>query len=251
MANPLEQELARLRSLVEHSHGWLDGRNAAVSDLDAEDRVEGHRNDDDGEGLDPDDTGMVFIESYRNVTFIPRDFDKARKRPRSLELVDTVVIHQTAVAGGFDVGARVLARYRGHESEARQARYRDTPYHGLYSPKDEASIVQWPAWAHTFHGNNANATSVGWAYDGKFPGDKLGLPGARAALRHFVRAMRSAGAPLRYIEAHRQHSADRGGDPGVEIWSKLVRPLLGELDLQERATRTTGSGLKLPPDWLV
>src|SRR5262249_10121970 len=150
----------------------------------------------------------------------------------------------------FDVSSRVLARYNGYEAEARQARYRDTPYHGLFSAKDKASIVQWPAWAHTFHGNKANATSVGWAYDGKFPGDELALPSARAALRHFVRAMRGAGAPLRYVEAHRQHSADRGGDPGVEIWSRLVRPLLTELDLQERPTRTTGSGLKLPPEWL-
>jgi hypothetical protein len=240
MANPFEEELARLRSLVDTSHGWLPGRSVAVPEPDFDDRPD-----------DDDEAGVIFVETYRSISVLPRGFEKARKRPRTLELVDTIVVHQTAVAGGFDVSARVLDRHNGHEAEARQSRYRETPYHGLYSPKDKASIVQWPAWAHTYHGNKANATSVGWAYDGRFPGDELTLPGARAALRHFVRAMRSAGAPLRYIEAHRQHSANRAGDPGPEIWSRLVRPLLRELDLQERATRTTGTGLTLPPDWLA
>lgn len=250
MSKVVEEELNRLRSLTEHAHGWLDGRSPAVAELEAEDRVEGHVND-DGEGLDADDVGMIFIESYRVVTSIPRGFEKARKLPRALELVDTIVVHQTAVAGGFGVSQRLLERHRGHECEARQTRYRQTPYHGLYSPKDKASIVQWPAWAYTFHGHKANATSVGWAYDGQLPGDELALPGARAALRHFVKTMRAAGAPLRYIEAHRQHSADRAADPGVEIWSLIVRPLLAELGLQERAKRTTGTGLALPPDWLA
>jgi hypothetical protein len=251
MPNPFEEELARLRALVEQAHGWLDGRNAGVVDLEAEDRVEGHTHDDEDDGHDSDDVGMLFVESYRNVTSIPREFAKARKRPRTLAVIDTIVIHQTAVAGGFDLSKRMLDRHRGNSAEARQARYRDTPYHGVFSPKDQASIVQWPAWAHTFHGNNSNATSLGWAIDGKFPGDELALPGARAALRHFVIAMRDAGVPLRFVEAHRQHSAQRAADPGVEVWTKLVRPLLGELKLEERATRTTGTGLSLPPEWLT
>jgi hypothetical protein len=250
MTTPVEAELARLRSLVEHSHGWLHNYSAAVHELPDEDRVEGHKNTDDDDNDEDETAGMIFVETYRNVTTIPRGFEKARKLPRSRLEVDTVVIHQTAVGGGFAVSKRMLEQHRD-EFQARQVRYRDTPYHGLFSPRDRASIIQWPAWAHTFHGHKSNATSVGWAYDGSLPGDALDLLGARAALRHFVIAMRAAGAPLRYVEAHRQHSRERALDPGVEIWTQLVRPLLADIGLEERATRTTGTGLELPAEWLI
>lgn len=249
MTSPVDAELARLRSLNDHAHGWLDGRNPAIVELDEDDRVVGHVNADD-DADEGDEAGMLFVETYRTVTSIPRGFEKARKSPRVLVGVDTVVIHQTAVGGGFAVSKRLLAQHRD-ECHARQARYRDTPYHGLFSPRDRASIIQWPVWAHTFHGHKSNATSVGWAYDGMLPGDTLDLSGARAALRHFVRAMREAGAPLRYVEAHRQHAAERARDPGVEIWTQIVRPLLAEVGLEERATHTTGTGLALPDDWLI
>lgn len=249
MTSLLEAELARLRSLNDHAHGWLDDRSPAIVELDPEDRVVGHTNADD-DADEGDEAGMLFIETHRTVTSIPRGFEKARKSPRVLATVDTVVIHQTAVEGGFAVSTRLLAQHRD-EFQARQARYRDTPYHGLYSPRDRASIIQWPAWVHTFHGHKSNATSVGWAYDGLLPGDALDVPGARAALRHFVRTIREAGAPLRYVEAHRQHSAERARDPGVEIWTQIVRPLLGQIGLEERATHTTGTGLVLPDDWLL
>lgn len=249
MTTPVEAELARLRTLIEHSHGWLHNHSAAVHVLDQEDRVDGHVNADD-DSDEGDDAGMVFVETYRTVTNVPHGFEKARKRPRSLMGVDTIVVHQTAVGGGFAVSKRMLERH-GDEFRARQIRYRDTPYHGLFSPRDRASIIQWPAWVHTFHGHKANTSSVGWAYDGKLPGDAIDLLGARAALRHFVIAMREAGAPLRYVEAHRQHAAQRALDPGVEIWTQIVRPLLADVGLEERSARTTGTGLTLPADWLI
>jgi hypothetical protein len=240
----IEDELARIRCLLE---------GASSTPLDAEDKVEGHHNPDtDGVGeLDDDDEGMLFVESFRNVASIPRDFARGRKRPRLLTEVTTVLVHQTAVAGGFGLSKRLLDRHQGQVVSARQARYRDTPYHGVYSPIDRASIVQWPAWLHSHHGNGGNDYSLGWAYDGLLPGDVLDLHGARSALRHFVTAMRDAGVDLRYIEAHRQHSNQRGSDPGVMIWSLVVRPLLAELGLEERATHTTGTGKPLPADWLV
>jgi hypothetical protein len=249
MPSAIEAELARLRSLIEQSHGWLFNRSAAIQDLDEEDRVEGHVNADDDSDAG-DDAGMSFFETYRDVTSIPRSFEKARPRPRALMEVDTVVVHQTAVGGGFGVSQRMLDKH-GNEVLARQIRYRETPYHGLFSPRDRASIIQWPAWAHTFHGHKSNGYSLGWAYDGKAPGDALDLIGARSALRHFVTTMRECGAPLRYVEAHRQHSAERALDPGVEIWTQIVRPLLAEMKLEERSTRTTGTGLALPDEWMI
>lgn len=250
-----QDELEQLRCLLQaaHARGQASGLvgDSLADSLADEDKVEGHNNPDTGGPgeHDDDDEGMQFVETYRNVSSVPRGFTRGRKRPRQLSIVDTVLIHQTAVGGGFGISERLLERHQGQVFAARQARYRDTPYHGVYSPMDRASIVQWPAWVHTFHGNGGNDYSIGWAYDGRLPGDVLDLHGARSALRHFVFAMREAGASLRYVEAHRQHSNQRGADPGVEIWSLVVCPLLEELELEERATHTTGSGLTLPDEW--
>lgn len=245
----VDQELSRIRRLLERAH--QDGLLIGPTALTDEDRVEGHHNpDDDGTGeLLDDDEGMLFVETFRTITSVPRGFSRGRKRPRPLSMVHTVLVHQTAVGGGFGLSERLLEQHRGEVFAARQARYRDTPYHGLYSPTDRASIVQWPAWVNSFHGNGGNNYSVGWAYDGKLPGDVLDLHGARSALRHFVTAMREAGAQLRYVEAHRQHSNQRGGDPGVGIWSLVVRPLLEELGLEERPEHVTGTGQTLPDEW--
>lgn len=249
-----EQELARLRRLLEDAHRASLANNLGHNELDDEDRVDGHSNPDPGmdEGDEVEEegsqTGLSFVESFHNVTSIPRDFDKARKQPRAISVVSTVVVHQTAVEGGFGVSAKLLER-TGDLALARQMRYRDTPYHGIYSPQDRTSVVQWPAWAYTYHGHKSNAYALGWAYDGLLPGDELDVEGAQTALRHFVTAMRGVGVKLKYVEAHRQHSSQRAGDPGPEIWSQIVRPLLKELKLAERPTRTTGSGKALPKRW--
>lgn len=198
--------------------------------------------------------GIQTFDDWLSVDKIPVNHPggsdwKGYETPRAIGDVNTVVVHQTAVKGGFGVAAYQLAAAHGDVQKARRVRYRDTPYHGVYSPRDRSSVVQWPPSFTTWHGHGSNRYSVAWSYDGLLPGDQLDVAGARASLRHFVRSMRGAGVPLRYIEAHRQHSKNRGADPGVEIWTKVVRPLLGELGLQERPYHTTGTGYPLPAEW--
>ena len=227
----------------------LDTRTGLAT-LAADALVEGHEHPAEGDEDREDEADMLFVESFRTVTSVPRSFKKGRRRPRAVSTVTTVVVHQTDVEGGFGVSKRLREGHGGDVQAARRVRYRDTPYHGVYAPQDRASIVQWPAWAYTFHGNGGNREGVGWAYDGSFPGDELDAGGARAALRHFVIAMRDAGAPLRYVEAHRQHADDRGRDPGERIWREVVMALLDELDLELQPKRTTGGGRSLPSSWL-
>ncbi|NJK30963.1 MAG: hypothetical protein HC927_00365, partial [Deltaproteobacteria bacterium] len=110
---------------------------------------------------------------------LPEDF-KGQLVPRPISSVDTLVVHQTGVLGGF-----------GAESaEARRQRYRKTPYHVVYSPRDRASHWQWPIWAWSYHGHCLNAKSIGWAYDGLLsegsPSNALDVEGARESLRHAV-----------------------------------------------------------------
>lgn len=190
---------------------------------------------------------LRFEEGMRRET-LPESF-KGKDTRRDVADVDTVVIHVTDVAGGFGVSPQQVAAAGGDKGRARRARYEHTPYHAVYSPRDRASILQWPVWAYSWHGDGANRTSIGWSYDGAFPGDRLDVEGARASLRHAVEAYRAAGAPLRFVEAHMQHSAERS-DPGVEIWTQVVRPLLRELGLEERPEHVTRDGKPLPAAWL-
>lgn len=195
------------------------------------------------------DGPVRFSHEGLELQTMPASFTKGRKTPRPISGVDTIEVHQTAVKGGFGVTTSQLAAAGGNLVAARAKRYQGTPYHAIYSPADRWSRIQWPPWAYTWHGNGGNRYSIGWAYDGKLPGDSLDVEGARASLRDLVTRLRAVGVPLKYVEAHRQHSADRAGDPGREIWSRVVVPMLGELGLQERRTHVTGSGSPIPDSW--
>jgi hypothetical protein len=99
-----------------------------------------------------------------------------------------------------------------------------------------------------WHGNGGNPDSVGWAYDGAFPGDALDIDGGRASLEHLIDSARAQGAKLDRVEAHRQHNANRGGDPGAEIWRGIVLPVAAKCGLRG-STRVTGTGKPVPSSW--
>jgi len=198
---------------------------------------------------------VQLVESWQDV---PRPLPAGNKgstgRQRDPARVSVLLIHQTAVLGGFGVTKHQLAAVPEHlppaerEQVARQTRYRSTPYHAVYDPKSRVSIVQWPVWAYMWHGNGGNIDSVGWAYDDKIPGGDLDVDAAREALRHVIDAARRQGAELARVESHRQHSSARGGDPGAEIWRGVVLPIAAECGLVA-STRTTGSGRVNPAAW--
>jgi hypothetical protein len=197
---------------------------------------------------------VQLVETWQDVPRALPPGVKGRQTARDPARVRVVLIHQTAVSGGFDVSRAQLAKVPAdlpepeRERLARQTRYTDTPYHGLFDVQARASIVQWPAWAFMWHGNGGNPDSVGWAYDGKFPGDDLDIDGGREALEHMIDCARRQGAKLEQVAAHRQHNANRGGDPGAEIWRGIVLPVAAKCRLSE-ATRITGSGRTIPANW--
>jgi hypothetical protein len=203
------------------------------------------------------DSVILRRNTWREIVALPADF-KGRAAARGVETVDTVLVHQTAAPKGFGLTAQQINAADGGALAALEQRYRSTPYHGVYSPRGSSrtakvastmgvSAVQWPVWAYSNHGHGGNSVSVGWAYDGALPGDALDVEGGRQAFAHFVGEARAQGAPIKYVETHAQHSAERGGDPGDEIWEKIIRPMLGPLGLAVRA-RTTGDGAV--PAWL-
>jgi hypothetical protein len=193
----------------------------------------------------------VRVDSWRAEPKVPAGV-KGKSRPRWIEKVTAIGLHQTAVAGGFGVSRAMIALAGGDPAAARRKRYRATPYHAIYDPQSRQSIVQWPATLHSYHGNGMNAYTLGWAYDDRIDPThqpELDVDGAREALAHLVEVGREQGCPLRWVEAHRQHSDQRGRDPGEELWQAL-RPIFADLGLTERPAHTTGSGRTLPPAWL-
>ena len=154
--------------------------------------------------------------------------------------------------GGFGVTARQLARFEGDpdaEQLARVARYKKTPYHGIYSPKSKVSVVQWPVWAYMYHGHKSNRYSLGWAYDALLPEDPLDASGARESVRHLLAYAKSQGCEIRHIEAHAQHS-NKPRDPGAGIWREVAQPIAREFGLTF-TDRVTGKGAPIPASWLA
>ena len=195
--------------------------------------------------------GVTVDTAGLSLSKMPADFHKYSRNgtPRDPATIDTLVVHVTGVAGGFGLTKQQLAAAGGVPSRARGNRYKRAAYGAVYSPKDRALWIQYPPSVWLWSSDGANRTSVALAYDGLFPPDTIEVLPFRTALRRTVEAYRSAGCPLRFVESHRQHDGiGRGADPGAEIWSRVVVPMLGPLRLEQR-DRTTGTGKVNPPSW--
>jgi hypothetical protein len=177
---------------------------------------------------------------------------KGRAGLRSLESIDGITIHQTGVGSGFGITAQQLARAGGSRRRALEERAKRTPYHVFYSPRERVSFGQWDPARYTFHGHGLNARTIGWAYDGNVQkvGEPLDVDGAQASLRATIRYLKDRGVPIKYLFAHRQSSADRGGDPGARFWFEVVIPV-AESEGLEPLQVVYGSGKTIPDSWRV
>lgn len=213
------------------------------------------------------------LDDWRSGQHCPRKVGGTRKRRlwgRTLASVDTVLVHATAVRGGFgvdhamveaalvelDEAAPNAVEAAGSLGPARRwavaKRYRETPYHGLYHPEMRMSVVQWPATDYTYHGDGVNSCSIGWAYDGLFKPehqDTLDIEGGRESLRHFIEAALEQGCPLRRISAHACHST-KMHDPGPRVWLDVVLPVAEQFGLDPAPNWTTGVGQPWVKRWM-
>lgn len=218
------------------------------------------------------DAPIVLLDDWRSGQRCPWSVTGSKRRwpARSASGVDTVLVHATGVLGGFGVSVAAVhdavLRTQGPDASpdlpaarvvARLARYRKTPYHGLYSPRDRASVVQWPATDLTYHGNAPNRVSVGWAYDGKFTPsehDDLDVEGGRESLRHLIRAAIEQGCPLRRVTPHANHAPPpkhaKPHDPGPRVWLDVVRPVAEEFGLELANEWTTGGAKPWALRWM-
>jgi hypothetical protein len=181
---------------------------------------------------------------------------KGRARKRDPADVDTIVLHQTAVK----FGTRRADREKYGERLALHRRFYKTPYHCIALLNGDVLWNNDAAW-YTFHGNSSNATSVGVAVEGSFPGleskrkashhaiDEFVVATVRAALLLTMLKCEEQGAAIGKIQAHRNYSGGRVGDPGERLWRLNAVPAREACGLQTDFLLARGSGRPIPLQW--
>lgn len=140
--------------------------------------------------------------------------------------VTGITIHQTACV--LSAGRRLDRHERALEVHAHATVF-----------SDGVGVIAYPLRSYVYHGNGANASRIGLEIEGAFKGTcgdffrapDIQIDGARETLRWLVEQARAEGCPIQHIDAHRQWSGDRQGDPGEELWRRVVLeyaiPVLG------------------------
>jgi hypothetical protein len=177
-------------------------------------------------------------------------------------------LHQTAIR--FAVSDEQTRRAGGDPKRAKDLRALGVAAPvvcWLYPPGPPRIVITCPLRWHVNHGNGLNAFTVGYEVEADLPG-RLGPAGAyqlteeqvacaRQGLEVILELGRDEGMPLTHLWAHRQSHGRKPGDPGQEIWERLVvqfaEPALGLRTELERwfpgSTRVTPDGRPIPQAW--
>lgn len=177
---------------------------------------------------------------------------KAYNTPRDVRSVDLIVVHVTAVKGGFGVSkSRVLAMTKAFENGqelpaellsqlpanvpsslqgkrlALWERFKNVPYHQIAARNGDA-IANHPLSRHSWHGNGGNV-GVGFAVDCS-PDEKLDdwmvETGQKSLAILIARLQRETLKPVIRIAPHRAFSASRRNDTGANVWKSIIEPVV-------------------------
>ena len=199
----------------------------------------------------------ALIEAWREQAPVPfsptlREYvvtpDKWKgMRTRNPDRIERIVVHQTATP--FGVSKRQLKAAGGDWGVAHRRRFAVTPYHYVLTLQGELLVVH-PIHRWTYHAGPANRTSIGVAFEGRFPGseDRRGprdttvTLGVLAAWRaHWTRILERH--PGLDVVTHRQVTRRRLADPGEWIMRNVIQ---GQ---RVDPTWTMGSGKPIPREW--
>lgn len=170
--------------------------------------------------------------------------------------VDAICLHQMACTLGASTAAINAAK--GDKDLARHRRALNVHAH-VSAFVDGTVVLAYPLRAYVYHGNGANARSVGLECEGLYNG----LPGgsgaeppeslilaAREACSAIVTECAREGATIRHYVAHRQYAASRRADPGWAIWQRVgVEHCERVLGLTPLLTLTDRDGRPIPSSW--
>lgn len=163
--------------------------------------------------------------------------------------------HQTGCTFGVSPAA---ARAAGGDAQlARDLRALNIPAHVVIF-RDGTVIINAPLRAYLFHGNALNAHTVGIEIERD--GEAETMPDAQVAAclyaaRWLVSALEAEGCRVTEAWGHRQSHGGKPGDPGPEVWRRVVIPSSEELGLTRtihavpRSTPSGRDGVPIPRSW--
>lgn len=221
-----------------------------------------------------------FADNGFELFDLPIRKQKAYSRPRDVTRVGLVVVHVTAVRGGFGVSRSAVARWRSEieagfptlapsivgqfpivedgnvELAAKRLalweRFRDVPYHQVACRNGDV-LSNHPLSRHSWHGNGGNV-GVGWAIDCA-PDEQLDdwmAETGRASLQILIdRLRRETRQPVIKLAPHRAFSASRRNDTGPIVWREVVEPVIKLYEGQVVAAydMRAGGGAAVPGSW--
>lgn len=206
---------------------------------------------------------------------------------REPEDIDTLCFHQMAVAFGVSkrrvrwwidqaskgrIPGELLIAYGLEDTNdpdqlqafgrriALHERMCKIPYHVAGLLNGDVVHINPLLW-YTYHGNLANARSLGVAADGLYPGlerhrkskhnslDEFMIDTICHAIRVAMMKAQALGIDIKYADAHRVYSGGRVGDPGEGIWDQAVLWAVKEYGLQVRYELKRSRGRPIPIEW--
>ena len=175
---------------------------------------------------------------------------------RDRSAIDAICLHQTAVT--FGVSPAAIRKQGGDAAMAQFMRAKNV--HAHVTAFDEGAFV--PAYdlrSYVWHGNGANARSIGLEIEGYFNGEPGGdrsepsdlvIQAARDACTWIVNAARDEGITIKHVVAHRQYAASRRSDPGWAIWQRVaIEHCENALGLTPLPKLTDRDGRAIPRSW--
>lgn len=138
-------------------------------------------------------------------------------------------------------------------------RFWKVPYHWVGLLNGDI-LFNNPTTAYTYHGNRANAYSIGVAAEAVLPARESGrtarhtivdqhfIETNRQTLRRAIAVSTAQGAPISHATAHRCFSMKRAGDPGEAYWKHVALPVCREMDVAIDYDLIDG-GRPIPHDW--
>jgi hypothetical protein len=193
---------------------------------------------------------------------------KAKRTPRALSGITTILLHQTGIK--FGVTKSALEKFGMRTALHR--RFYDVACHVAALTNGDVLYVN-PWERYVLHGNSSNRFSIGIEIEGLYSGivgdpktvagggtpnslTPTSIAAARRAVKFSVEEGRKLGCPITQIAAHRSFHGSRVSDPGQEIWKEVALWAVAELkltidyDLAVKSKKEARlDGRRIPREW--
>lgn len=195
--------------------------------------------------------------------------DERAHGPKRKTTKRSICCHHTAVSGGFGLHSSTLADVRAGElpipkftrwptdtpdpdavdrllalaARFRGVRSEGVPYHAI-TTAGGALLLHLPFEIVSWHGNGANNTAIGYAWDGHSGRDHLPVEGLRRDLTDIITIAREDGHPIDDLTCHSAYTR-KPHDPGAAFVREVILPVAAATGCTVDLDRAHGTGKPL------